>query len=402
MIFAFSLAMAIEPELDIHTTLAVGGDPNEVPVAFGAGAVVAVPVVRRFHVEVGGDAAITPHRGRWFVVGAGPRYFLWDPERPVVSLWLRGGVGSENELAPVLHGGVAIDLEEGATIRPRVAAGYARLLGEDGGRFTLQVGASFGRRPRPEPAPAAPEPPPPPPPRPQVTGREPGMLWVPEPVCAWLPTEEANARIAELGLVIDTPSVVSTRLLRAPEAPLEPVLLPEIDRGPRPPRVVVAASPRDRVEVEGRAVPVEEGIALADVPEGPARVVVTGGGRSVDVEVFAVADNAVWLPVEPPVPRRIPFRSGRASLARDALERVERLAALRGGWRYQVRGSYSQEGDLDVNRRLAQRRAEAVRRALVEAGVPADAVELVPVAPPDPRLSAADQRAALVIPVEEP
>ncbi|MCA9566879.1 MAG: hypothetical protein KC656_03515, partial [Myxococcales bacterium] len=241
-----------------------------------------------------------------------------------------------------------------------------------------------------------------PPPRPKVTGKEPGMLWLPDPVCEWLPTTEANAEIEKLGMTIQTPRVVSTRLLRAPEAPLEPVLLPEVDRGPRPGRIVVSTSDHDHVRVGDADVIVEDGAAVGRAPQGMAWVTITGGGRLLRLPVFAVDDNAIWLPIDPPVSRRIPFRSGRSSLAREALDLVQRLATLRGDWSYHIQGSYSVEGNLDANTRLAEQRAASVRDALLAAGVPEEAIVIVPVQPPDPRLPVDDQRSAVVIPVEVP
>lgn len=226
------------------------------------------------------------------------------------------------------------------------------------------------------------------------------MMWIPNPVCEWLPTAEGNAELERLDLDLPKLSVVSTRLLRAPDAPLEPMRLPEAERGPRPGQVVIVTSDADHVWLDEQDLVTQGGAAIGKAEEGMAWVEVRGGGRKLRFPVGVTLDNAVWLPVDGPEPSRVPFRSGQSTLARNALSKVAELADHRGGWSYQVQGSYSQEGNLDANQRLARARAEAVVAGLVDAGVPRENIELLDVSPPDPDLPPDEQRAAVVLPVE--
>lgn len=395
-------ALALEPEVNVHGTLGVGGDPDTIPVAVGGGALVGFPLATRLHLEVGGDYALMRERGRFADATAGARYFLGDPLNQAFSVFAHGGIGLENVTTPVGLGGLAVDLERGARVRPRIALGYL-FAANDTDRVLLQVGAVLGRQVPPPPVVA-----------PTVDlpiesyqsgtvkSREPGMLWVPDPVCTWLPIDEANARIASLDLAIQEPSVVSSRLLRAPEAPLEPVLLPTIDAGPRPGKVVVVTSDYDHVVVGDDEVVVDGGIGIGSPGGGMQWVQVVGGGRQLKVPVFAVEENAIWLPVDPPGSHRVGFSVGSASLRPDTLGIVGRLAELRGDWSYHIRGSYSIEGDRDTNIRLALLRAGSIQQALYDAGVPEGAVVILEPVEPDPNATPEDQRAATIVPVEVP
>ena len=64
-------------------------------------------------------------------------------------------------------------------------------------------------------------------------------------------------------------------------------------------------------------------------------------------------------------------------------------------WR--VHGSYSTEGDLDLNRALGLARANAVRDVLLQAGVPASRVLTADVVEPDPGAPLEVQRSATIV-----
>lgn len=399
MILAISMALAYQPELEGHLTAGVGGDPDQVPVNLGVGATLALPTWRRLHLELNADYGLMRDRGRFGLLAAGPRVFIGDPLDQVVSVFARGGLGLQEQVGPAVHGGLSVDLERGARVRPRLSLGYV-YSPADPNRLLLQVGAVLGRRALPVPeveeapllgsVPAD---------RPAVATPERGMLWVPDPVCTWLPIEEANAKVEELSLTLTAPSVVSERLLRAPDAPVEPVFVPTTDTA-RPGRVVVVTSDADQVLVGEEEVQVEGGVGIGSPGTGMTWVEVRGGGRSLRVPVFAVERNAIWLPVDGPSSQRIGFQAGSSTLAPDALGTLGRLAELRGAWAYQVRGSYSVEGDLQTNRRLAMLRAETIRQALLDAGVPPGSVQVAEPLIPDENASPEDQRAAHVIPLE--
>jgi outer membrane protein OmpA-like peptidoglycan-associated protein len=103
----------------------------------------------------------------------------------------------------------------------------------------------------------------------------------------------------------------------------------------------------------------------------------------------------VWLQVddEPPLEHFVRFAQGRDRLVPEAEATVVALGSALGAWRMEVRGGYSPEGSLAANEALAQQRAEAVRAALLAAGVPDERIVVVPPAPPDPDHTVDEQRA---------
>jgi outer membrane protein OmpA-like peptidoglycan-associated protein len=74
------------------------------------------------------------------------------------------------------------------------------------------------------------------------------------------------------------------------------------------------------------------------------------------------------------------------------------LVAAAGGWRFTLQGSASPEGDLSANAALAAARCGAVARALVAAGLPADALIEVAPAVAGAGLSPEDARACVILP----
>ena len=90
-----------------------------------------------------------------------------------------------------------------------------------------------------------------------------------------------------------------------------------------------------------------------------------------------MADGYVtWVRASRPRALIVNFDQGDSALGSADLRDVALLAQQAGGWRFQVQGSASPEGDRDYNIRLAQQRAEVVRGALISAGLPADTVVL--------------------------
>lgn len=401
MIWWLAAASAYEPELDVHALFGLGVPETTEPVLVGGGAALAFPTVRPLHLELGGDFALRSQRGRWGALVAGPRLFLWSPDEPVVSIVVRGGLAYETSLSPVIEAGMSLDLETKEAIRPRITVQYAYSLTETS-RLLVQAGAVFGRRDRepvdeePVATPAVVAP------RPPFRSVEPGMVWLPNPVCEWTPTDEATIEIERLGLSTSDLSVVSTRLMRAPDAPLVPVTLPLEQQGPRPGRIVVATSDYDHVTVDGEEVIIDGGAGVIRAPEGMVWTEVVGGGRTLRLPLAAAVEHAVWLPVDPPTTTHVTFGSGQTRLSAQASIDVQRLIEQRGDWSYHVQGSFSEEGNLTTNLALADRRAQVVADALIAGGVPAGAVVVVPSAGALPGLPPEKQRAAVVIPVEVP
>lgn len=215
-----------------------------------------------------------------------------------------------------------------------------------------------------------------------------GMVWLPGPVCQWLPPPAAGAEIERLGMQLESLTAVSARTLRAADGE-EPAPLPAGGR------VLVAAWSGDRIAIDGVNAPARDGVALALRPEGASEILVIGGGRRVSLSVGVVDRSAVWVGVDPPEPVRVPFRVGSAALDGAARRSLARIAADAGDGSFRVAGSFSPEGDAAANEALANRRAEAVRD-----GLPAARVVLAPAEPPAAGLSAAAQRSAVLTPVE--
>jgi len=164
--------------------------------------------------------------------------------------------------------------------------------------------------------------------------------------------------------------------------------------------LLVVASPGDVVRLDaGVAQPVgSDGLARLRAAEGVVDVTVVGGGRSRSFEA-AIADGyALWLRAAPPDEVRVGFGAGSSVVGEADRIFLESLARDRGGWRLRLSGSYSPEGRLEDNQRLARDRAAAVRAVLEAAGVPAEALEVAAPTPPRPGLTAAQQRAVFVTP----
>lgn len=206
------------------------------------------------------------------------------------------------------------------------------------------------------------------------------VVWVPHPVCAWVPVDQLSTVLGDLPgetpVWVTEPGLLpgGSSLARAGGA----ALVKESVQG----AVVVGGAGGDRVRVAGTdlAVGDSRGVVLT-VPPGSVRADVTGGGRSAVVE-GAVADGYVlWLRAPAPEPVSVRFAQGSSTLDDRAVAEVRTLAERRGGAAYEVRGGYSSEGDPIANAALATARAEAVRAALVAAGVPSEHVRVTAAAP---------------------
>jgi hypothetical protein len=164
----------------------------------------------------------------------------------------------------------------------------------------------------------------------------------------------------------------------------------------------VATTPGDKVEVGGKPVGLDlDGLARLVVPAGVVKVRTRGGGRTDEVEVAVAEGHALWLSVPPPPVWRVLFAQGQSTLDEAALAVIRAVAAEAADTRFEVSGSFSPDGGVSSNLKLADERARITWQALLDAGVPPDRVRLVGSAPPARGLSPAEQRNAEIRPARE-
>lgn len=325
-----------------------------------------------------------------------------------LSLSAAGGGGWRADgPTPLGRFGVAWDvsLRSGAVLR-------LSALGEaasKGGAALLGVGYHFPLEQRgrvttvavvapPEPPPPAPVPSPPKAPPPFQVEPANALVWIPHPVCAWVPAAEAAALLA----VADPTLPIQ---VRAPG--YLPVVVPRngttrVKLEPAPPTgsVVVVAYPGDDVRIADAAFPLSpDGTVIFGAPEGALEVTVTGAGRTVVLEGAVASGYALWLRAPEPSPLVVRFPAGDAEVPPEALGAIRAFAEAAGGYGFRVVGSWSGETPLAETRRLAARRAEALADALVAAGLPADKVDVLSTSSPREGAPAEDLRSARVEPI---
>ena len=320
--------------------------------------------------------------------------------------WLatpRTGFGVEGRLnAPLdseTRGIMGVPVQVMATVRHRAAnglhmafgAGTAVLPGAGAAPLRLVLGGGFGAPDKvPEMAIATEMPDPPSPVlEPEAVTTAPRLLvspadaevWVPHPVCEWVPVSESEAWLAMLPA--DAQVSVSAPGFLAQTLTLDGDL--EVALQPAPPQggVVVIARPRDKVLIGAEVVqPAEDGVATATVPEGTHTVVVIGGGRRYEDEAALVSGYAVWVRAADPEPLTAYFTAGASTLSGDMRQAVSDMGVNAGDWTFEVQGSYSPEGSVQANETLAQRRAESVSALLQASGVESSHIRVLPAAPP--------------------
>lgn len=142
--------------------------------------------------------------------------------------------------------------------------------------------------------------------------------------------------------------------------------------------------------------PVAEGSRVGSAAPSPkSDVWVTPGSGEIAPEELRFSEHTVWARRLPP-PMTVVFALADATLSNVDTAKIVSLAAAPGVvWR--VHGSYSIEGDLELNRALGLARAMAVRDALIGAGVPADHIVTTDVVEPDADATAEAQRSATVL-----
>lgn len=206
------------------------------------------------------------------------------------------------------------------------------------------------------------------------------MVWIPHPVCRWVPAAEAEAALAEASSVrVSAPGYLPA------EVALDGTASVALEPAPEQGSLVVLASPGDVVRLGDQVLPVgADGVALINAPLGQLAVSVTGGGRAVTREVIVATGYGLWLRIPAPEPLELRFPVGVSALDEDARGQLTALADALGDYRLRLRGSYSPEGDRDANQALAEARARAAGQALIDAGVdPSRLVYDPPETPPE-------------------
>lgn len=310
---------------------------------------------------------------RWFITPAHARGSL--------SLTAGYGVMVLPQVAPLGAAGVAWQRPVGAGLSVRVSA---RVLFQgaqpDGAQLAIGI-----TRDRLEPPPVEIEP------EPAVVQDDGPPEWVPYPVCDWLsPTEAEQARLG----------------VSFPGGPLPGTEgIGPLDAGDQGALVVVGGS-GDVVQLEELQVDVSaQGIAVVAAPSGLLQAEVVGGGRRAPIETLITTGYVTWLRVPAPEPWHTTFDSGSADLNRGQYVEIEQIAANLGNWDIELQGLFSPEGNLARNQALGNRRAEAVRVALIDAGVPAERITVLPAPDQAPEGTPEELRATrlrFVPPQEQP
>ncbi len=231
----------------------------------------------------------------------------------------------------------------------------------------------------------------------QVTPPD-ALVWVPHPVCAWVPADKAAALLAvadpTLPVQVRAPGYLPSELPR--DGSRSVTLQPAPSFG----AVLVVAYPGDRVSVDDTVFPLApDGTAVFGAPEGPVHVTVTGAGRSVVLEGAVAAGYALWLRAPEPTPLVVGFPAGSAELPPGALPSIAAFADNVGTYGFRVVGSFSGEVDVGETRRLADARAEALKEALIAAGVPTKAINVISTSTPTPGVAPDELRSARVEPI---
>lgn len=346
-----------------------------------------------------------------FTAMAGPRLYLSDPWSGAAALSLDLGLGVDL-FGPALAAqiGGSVDLPSRRRLVPRVSAGFELAPDAEGvhprGRLALTV-----LMPRPlekaAPTPVVEAPPKPPPAPPRVpleleAAPEEARVWVPHPICAWVPASQAAALLAQLDNPLPPDAmldVIAEGYLpeHVPAQGEQKVALKlSENRG----ALIVLAHPGDQVSVGGAPVPVNgDGIAMLNAPEGRVAIEVRAGGQRQEYKAALSSGYAVWIRVKPPAPTQILFPQGSSELSAAAAQRIQGMAADAAGWSFVLQGAYSYEGSLNVNNRLARERGQNVGAALLAAGVPADHIAYLDPPPADPNKDPTTQRACNILAV---
>lgn len=377
-----SLTAQAEPWLDAEVGARAGlTEPAPGGLALGLGA--GVGLTGPLRAELRATGLVQAQGGASLEAGPNLRLFLVDPEpddrwRPSLHLGAGYALGQSEGLR--VGGGFDLDLPGSPTSRTRLGIG---ILGDGADLWQAQVQIGVVGRPwRKTAEPVVVEPVE----EPQVSIDPPRRVrwWDPES-CEWLDDGDSDGGYFE-GMTSLTPGGKGDG--GAGEADEAQGWL------------MVVANPGDVVRVGGLEQTVgADGVARMRAPEGVVDVTIVGGGREQQIEAAIADAYALWLRARAPEEVRVGFASGSSTVRDEDRVLLQALTRNRGHYILQVSGSYSPDGSLDANLRLAQARAAAVVDLLKQAGIPEDELRIVPPTPPRPGLSAAEQRSVYVQPV---
>ncbi|MCB9680319.1 MAG: hypothetical protein H6733_02530 [Alphaproteobacteria bacterium] len=355
-----------------------GGDDGRYQGA-GGGLTAGLRATGPLWIELDVDAGWLAAGGARFGIAPQLRVFLL-PDRlrfGRFSLFAGGGVDLVTpaglQALPLVQAGAAVDLRVTPSWAVRLDGTYLNHLdGPGAGRGGL--GVVWSPAPKPPPEPEAPD----------------TRIWLPYPVCAWRDRDDAVRYLRALHRVEEDDAQ------GAEDGSGTHGATPAV-----PPRLFGVGLPGDVVTVDGvEHLAGADGVVGVPAVDGFTTVEVRGGGRRVVLtDVLVIDGEATWVRVPAPTPQRLLFDAASAVIRPDEAARVVALAADTGVWRWRVAGSHSVEGTTAANETLARRRAEAVRDALVAAGVPAASIDIAPSLPPDPDLTVEAQRAVVLSPV---
>lgn len=329
----------------------------------------------------------------------GVRWHTGDPfgERGTLSLLLGGGSVWSNGGHPVVGGGAGLDLPAPGPVTARTAVTWLASPAGEGQWLVASVGVAFTRRPAPPPVASGGVSPPPGAHLTVANPPEGTRVWLPHPVCDWVPLAEI-----EDALVTTTPPI-SAVVEAAGYLPAHVTLVDgenpvALVPAPAQGALFLATTPGDQVRVGAGDVLIgERGTAQLAVPAGAQQVWVAGGGRETHLSVEVPSGWALWMRVPTPRPWSVLFPQGSAVVSEAQREALRVRLAQRGGYHLAVQGSASPEGDVRANLALAEARAKATFDVLRELGASPEIVDLLPptigvgTRPPE------EERAALVL-----
>ena len=362
----------------------------------------------RWLVEAMSTSAASRDGARFTLMGGGRRY-LREPFTGAAALSVSGDLGLDLfGLDPTLSLGAAVDLPTDRRWGWRVGGGWEAGVHDGALEGVARLSLTALLPPvRPVIETVLVEVPPAIPPEEHepltLSGApEDATVWVPHPICAWVPASQAEALLAGL----DEPlSPEATLALVAEGYAPDHVhaegaqtfeLKPEPDRG----ALLVLAWPGDQISVSGSTVPTgADGVAVYQAPEGRVNIDVRAGGQRQTYKAALANGFAVWVRIRPPPPVQVLFNQGKSELTPAALAQINAMASDAGGWSFVLQGAYSAEGSLNYNNRLARERGQNVGSALMAAGVPAEHIAYLEPPPADPNRDPASQRACNVLAV---
>jgi hypothetical protein len=273
------------------------------------------------------------------------------------SLTAAGGVRWGPAPEPIVQVGLAVDLPTRRRWTGRLGAGFR--AGTAGLATALEAGLRWRAPVRP-PAPAAP------PPDPKVTvDASDAKVWIPHPICEWVPPSEAGPLLA----AVPDATVEVTAPGHLPAAvPVTPDMAVHLPPAPPQGGLVVVATPGDVVRIAGAELRTgPDGTVVLNVAEGPIALTVDTLGTPATLEGAVASGFTVWLRAPAPAAIRVPFAAD-STLDPAWAERTKNLPLPRYAWIVHADGAAH---------------AAAVVALLRAAGVPEDGISVDPSASPD-------------------